>query len=426
MPPIPVLLVAAVFVAALALAVVRPWAVAEAWWTAAGAVLMLALGAVGPRGAWLALWQQANVFLFLLGLMCIAGLADAAGFFDAAGALAAGLARGSGRRLLVATFGVGALLTAFLSNDATALILTPVVYAIATRLRLRPLPYLLAATFVADTASLLLPVSNPINVLVGGRLHWALGTYLAHLLPAAVLVVLLNAAIFLAVFWRETGTRYEVDWRQLLAEAAPDRWHLFLTAAALVAIAIAYLVASAAGAPIGAVGCGGALLLALVATGRRRLDVRRVREHVSLSVLLYVAGLFVMVAALERAGVTTELTRLLGRFVESGPEAIGAGTIAAAVGSNLANNVPASTFLLSGSAALPPAAQAPFLAGVLLGADLGPNLTPVGSLSTMLWLVAVRRRGVTVRAGDYLRLGAVTVPILLLASWALVAATYRA
>jgi arsenical pump membrane protein len=146
---------------------------------------------------------------------------------------------------------------------------------------------------------------------------------------------------------------------------------------------------------------------------------------VSLSVLLYVAGLFVMVAALQRVGVTADLTRWLTHLVVSGPAALAAGTIAAAVASNLANNVPSATFLLSSSHALPSGARLPFLSGVLLGADLGPNLTPVGSLSTMLWLVTVRRQGVAFRTGDYLRLGAITMPLLLLAAWAPVAATYR-
>lgn len=177
---------------------------------------MLGLGAVSPQAAWHALTAQANVFLFLFGLMSIAGLADAAGFFDLAGAAAVALAWGSGRALLLCVFGVGALVTAFLSNDATALILTPVVYGLVTRLRLRPLPYLLATTFVADTASLLLPVSNPINVLVGARLQLSLGLYLRHFLPAALVAILLNAGLFLAIFWRRVDRDFTPDWRLLL------------------------------------------------------------------------------------------------------------------------------------------------------------------------------------------------------------------
>ncbi|MGH7920435.1 MAG: ArsB/NhaD family transporter [Candidatus Dormibacteraceae bacterium] len=419
------LVAGAVFLATLVCVVVRPFDRSEAWWTTGGALLVLGIGAVSPQQAWHALTEQANLFLFLLGLMGIAGLADAAGFFDVAGALAVALARGSGRRLLLAVFGVGALVTAFLSNDATALILTPVVYTVVTRLRLRPLPYLLAATFVADTASLLLPVSNPINVLVGARLGLPLVPYLEHFLPAAIAVILVNAAIFLAVFWRRAGRRFDVDWRALLRDAVPDRRYLMLTVGGLLAVVAGYLAATATGFPVGLVAAGGAVLLLLGGLARRRLPFRKAREHVSLAVLVYVAGLFVLVAALEQVGVTGAVAHGLRHLARPGPGAVVTGALAAAIGANGVNNVPAATFLLSTSAALHHAARAPFLAGTLLGADLGPNLTPVGSLSTMLWLVAVRRRGVRVSALDYLKLGAITTPALLLAGGALVTASYR-
>jgi len=409
----------------LAGVVVRPFGRGEAWWTTTGALVVLGIGAVSPAAAWEALTAQGNVFLFLFGLMAIAGLADAAGFFELAGAGAVALARGSGRGLLLCVFGVGALVTAFLSNDATALILTPVVYALVTRLRLRPLPYLLAATFVADSASLLLPVSNPINVLIGARLGLTLGPYLRHFLPAAVVVVLVNAAIFLAVFWRRVDRDFTADWRTLLEREAPDRAHLALTVAGLLLIAAGYLVASAVGVPVGVVAVGGACLLLLAGLARRRPGLAQAREHVSAGVLVYVAGLFVMVAALEQVGLTGALAHWLRDLVPPGPPAVVAGVLAAAIGSNAVNNVPAATILLSASGGLHAAARVPFLAGTLLGADLGPNLTPVGSLSTMLWLVAVRRRGVEVSALDYLKLGAITTPLLLLAGGALVAASYR-
>lgn len=414
-----------IVLATMAGVVVRPFGRTEAWWTTAGALLVLGVGAVSPQAAWRALTTQANVFLFLLGLMSIAGLADAAGFFDFAGAAAVALARGSGRALLLCVFGVGALVTAFLSNDTTALILTPVVYGLVTRLRLRPLPYLLAATFVADTASLLLPVSNPINVLVGGRLQLPLGVYLRHFLPAAVVAILLNAALFLAIFWRRVDRDFTPDWRGLLEVAAPDRRHLSLTLAGLLAIAVAYLAAAAAGFPVGVVAVAGAVLLLLLGGWRRGNGLARAREHVSLAVLVYVAGLFVLVAALEQAGLTGAVARWLDTLVRPGSPAVVAGALAAAVGSNAVNNVPAATFLVSASGGLHPAARAPFLAGTLVGADLGPNLTPVGSLSTMLWLVAVRRRGIEVSALDYLKVGAVVTPVVLVAAVSLVAASYR-
>jgi arsenical pump membrane protein len=418
-------LAGAIFVLALAAVITRPRGVAEAWWAAAGALLMLAVGAVSPRGAATAVVGHWNLFLFLFGLMAISGLADAAGFFDATGAVAAGIARGSGRRLLLATFAAGAVTTAVLSNDATALILTPVVYTVVTRLLLPPLPYLFAATFVANTASMTLPVSNPINVLVGEQLRLPLGSYLLHLLPAAVAAVAVAALLFLAVFWRDVDQRFEIDWRRMLAEAAPGGLQLRLTVAGLAATAAGYLIASTLGLPVGPVAVAGAVLLAALAASARQLQLGPVREHVSLTLLLYVAGLFVMVQGLEEAGTTQALVSGLARLATSPTAAVGVGTVGAAIAANLVNNLPATLFLLSGSGVVTGTAHAPFLVGLLAGADLGPNLTPVGSLSTMLWLVVVRRRGVQVSTAEYLKLGALVTPALLLVSWALIAASCR-
>ncbi|MBO0686449.1 MAG: arsenic transporter, partial [Candidatus Dormibacteraeota bacterium] len=174
---------AAIFLVAIAAVVVRPKRLDESIAAALGGLGMVALGVIDLREAAAALISQWSLFLFFAGLMLVSGLADTAGFFDAAGALAAGAARGSGRLLLLTIFAAGAGVTAFLSNDATALILTPVVYSVATRLRLNPIPYLFATTFIADTGSMTLPVSNPVNILVAGRTGLSLGPYLGHLLP---------------------------------------------------------------------------------------------------------------------------------------------------------------------------------------------------------------------------------------------------
>ncbi len=386
---------------------------------------MLVVRAVSPAQALEALLGQWNLFLFFAGLMLVSGLADAAGFFDAAGALAAGAARGSGRGLLLTVLAAGALITTFLSNDATALILTPVVYAVVTRLRLPPLPYLFATTFIADTASITLPVSNPINVLVDDRLRLSLGEYAGHLLGASLAAILLNGLCFALVFRRATAVRFQLEWRTALTTAVRDRRLLRLTCAGLATLAIAYLLASAARAPLGPVAVGGAALLAVLAVAARRLDLRTVREHFSLSLLAYVAGLLVLVQGVERAGLTGMLVGRLTGLVGGPTGAVGAGVAGGAVLANLLNNVPATLVLLSGAQGLAAHLRLPFALGVLVGADLGPNLTPVGSLSTMLWLVIVRRRGQQVSALDYLRLGASITPGLLLVAGLALGATFR-
>jgi arsenical pump membrane protein len=421
------ILAGAIFVAAIAGVVTRPGRLDEAGAAVLGALAMLAFGVLPAGRALAALASQWNLFLFLLGLMLIAGLADAAGFFDAAGALAVRASRGSGRLLLVMVFAVGAIVTAFFSNDATALILTPVVYSVAIRLRLPPLPYLFATTFVADTASMTLPVSNPINVLVEDRLGLGLGGYTSHLLAASAVAVTINAALFLVLFRRETGRRFQAALTATEDEAAAGRLAFWLTCAGLVAIAAAYLAASSARLPVGPVAVGGAALLGTVALLARGPRLGAVRAHLSLRSLVYVAGLLVMVRGVEERGITTWLVGALAGFAGDPLSAAAAGLAGGAVGANLINNIPAVIVLISGSGDghLAAGLRTPFLLGALAGADVGPNLTPVGSLSTMLWLLAVRRRGISVSALDYLRLGAVVTPALLLASGAAIAATFR-
>jgi arsenical pump membrane protein len=407
----------------MAAVLTRPRRLPESLAAAVGAVVMLLLGLLTPIQAGMALLQQWNLFLFFCGLMTISGLADAAGFFEAAGAVAAGAARGSSRLLLVTVFAAGAVITAFLSNDATALILTPVVYAVVTRLRLPPMPYLFATTFVADTASMTLPVSNPINVLVIDRLHLGLAVYWSHLLGPALAVVVLNALLFLLVYRRHLAQRFEFDWRRALARSVPNRVHLRLVCAGLAVIAIAYVAGSAAGVPVGPIALGGAGLLAVLSLAAGRFDAGRVREHLSLSLLLYVAGLLVLVRGLEASGLTAALVGRLAGLARGEAGAASAGLIGSAVAANVVNNVPATLIFLSGSAHLG-GLRLPFLMGTVAGADLGPNLTPVGSLSTMLWLVAVRRRGLNVSALDYLRVGAMVTPALLLAAGLVLVATF--
>ena len=339
-----------IFLATLVCVLVRPFGRGEAWWTSAGALLVLGIGAVSPAAAWRALAAQGNVFLFLFGLMSIAGLADAAGFFDLAGAAAVALARGSGRALLLCVFGVGALVTAFLSNDATALILTPVVYGLVTRLRLRPLPYLLAATFVADTASVQLPVSNPINVLVGGRLQLTLGSYLGHFLPGRGGGHRRQRVALPGRLLATGGPRF----RARLADPAgpgPPRSPAPDTDRGRPGRDRGRLPGRERDPRARGGGCN--RRRSAPAPARARLPPARAlpgARACSLEVLVYVAGLFVLVAALEQAGLTGDLAHWLRDLVRPGPPAVVAGALAAAVGSNGINNVPAATVLLSASA----------------------------------------------------------------------------
>jgi len=197
------LLILCIFALTLILIMVRPKPLNEAMAASLGAFLMLATSIVSPIQAFEVLKASANILLFFLGLMLVRVVADRVGFFKWSAAKAIILANGNGRRLLLIIFGLGAVVTAFFSNDATALMLTPIVYMLVTRLKLNPLLYVFACAFVANTASMVLPVSNPVNLLPVDRFGLTIGEYLRFLLVSTILAITINVVLFTFIFRKD-------------------------------------------------------------------------------------------------------------------------------------------------------------------------------------------------------------------------------
>jgi arsenical pump membrane protein len=417
----------AVFAITLFLIVVRPWRLNEAWSAAGGAIAVTLTGGISLGGAAAAIGAEWNLFLFFFGLMLTAAVADMARFFDWSAALAARAAAGSGRRLLLSVLLLGALITIFLSNDATAIMLTPVVYSAVTRLRLRVVPYLLAVAFMANAASMTLPISNPINVLTGDKLHAPLSAYAQHLLAASLASITITALCFMAIFWRTLNRRFELDPNALEAISTAGRGFFVPIVVALALLAAAYIVGSALLWPLGVVAAVGGSALIGFAAFRGRISREAIRAHVSPALFIYLASLFVLVRALQDVGITGALVAGAASHATSASSAAISGLIGSSVLSNVVNNLPSQLLFISGAltGGVQPAFREPFLFGALAGADLGPNLTPVGAVSTMLWLVIVRRRGIEVSGWDYLRLGIVIAPLTLVAAGLLIAASFR-
>src|SRR5580693_7479554 len=188
----------------------RPFRWNEAIIAMAGAGLLLLLGLISPLDAFSTLCRDWNTFLFFLGMMGLSALAEAAGLFDWLAVQAARLARDSARLLFLNVFLLGSLISMILSNDATALILTPVVYVLVTKLRLPVLPFLFACTFIADTASFLLPVSNPINIIMLSHFPMDLFTFLRLLFLPSLIVIAINIGIFFVLYRRELQGRFQL------------------------------------------------------------------------------------------------------------------------------------------------------------------------------------------------------------------------
>ena len=397
----------------------RPFRWNEAAIAMAGAGLLLILGLVSPGDAFSTLYRDWNTFLFFLGMMGLSALAESAGLFDWLAVQAARFARESAWRLFLNVFLLGSLISMVLSNDATALILTPVVYVLVTKLRLPVLPFLFTCTFIADTASFLLPVSNPINIIMLSHFPMDLFTFLRLLLLPSLVVIAINIGVFFLLYRRELQGRFQLERLPATGKMVKHRAYFRYTCLVLIGVAIAYVAASATQFPLSLVAVGGALILMAGALCWKQTTLRETGKRISWSIFGFIAGMAIVVRSIEDTGLTARFGHwLLHLSGESSFGAVMVGTAGAALGTNLINNIPMAVVMTSALGSIqyaPIAIQHGFLAATMFGCDLGPNLTTVGSLATILWLLILRRQGIDVSGLDYFKVGVIVTPIMLLA-----------
>lgn len=386
--------------------ITRPFALPEAIWAVLGALLLLAFGLIGISDAWVGVGKGLDVYLFLIGMMLLSELARREGLFDWMASVATSHAKGSPRRLFILIYCVGIVVTVFLSNDATAVVLTPAVYAACRAARVKDArPYLLICAFIANAASFVLPISNPANLVIfGGGSMPPLSKWLATFtLPSIVSIIV----TFLALYWTQRSAvaadsvATDVEEVPLTARAKLAGAGLCVTAALLIAASALDL---DLGAPTFVAGC----LTTAAILGISRQNPIGILKAISWSVLPLVGGLFVIVEALNRTGLIDQSAHYLAEGARSVPlqTAAVAGTIVA-FASNLVNNLPAG--LVAGSAVQAAHVSDKVAGAVLIGIDLGPNLSITGSLATILWLTAMRREGLKIGAWTFLKVGAVVM-----------------
>ncbi len=391
--------------------IIRPFSWPEFVWAASGAILLVLLGLLPVPDALSGVMKGTDVYLFLVGMMLLAEVARLEGLFDWLAAKAAVLAKGSATRLFTLVFAVGTVVTAFLSNDATAVVLTPAVAAVVKTVKAeQPLPYLFICAFIANAASFVLPISNPANLVIYGSHMPPLLAWLPRYALPSLLSIL--ATYFVLRWTQRTSLQQdissEIELPELSAGGKMAAWGIGATAVVLLASSAFDI---QLGLPTFLAGAATAVLVLL----RSKSGPTAVLKNISWGLLPLVAGLFVLVESLEKTGVTNDLAGLLHDVVQRSATlaAWGSGVVLA-VGCNLVNNLPAG--LVAGRVV--EIAQVPdhVRAAVLICVDLGPNLSVTGSLATILWLTALRREGQSVGAWTFLKLGArVMPPALLLA-----------
>lgn len=385
--------------------ILRPFSWPEAIWAVLGAALLVVLGLLPWQVAIDGIAKGTDVYLFLVGMMLLAEIARKEGLFDWLASHAVRAAKGSATRLFLLVYIVGTVVTVFLSNDACAVVLTPAVYAATKAAKVKdPLPYLFICAFIANAASFVLPISNPANLVVFAQNMPPLGTWL-RLFALPSLLAIVTTFLVLRVTQNaalKQEIEADVETKPLETGGKVAGLGIVLTGAALIG-------ASAAGIELGLPTFVAGLATAIVVLAIKRGGVVEVAKDVSWSVLPLVAGLFVLVEALEKTGVLKMLADTLKAYAGADPMATAwAGGAAVAFGSNLVNNLPAG--LLAGAAVQTAEVSQKVAGAILIGVDVGPNLSVTGSLATILWLTAIRREGQDVSAGRFLKLGILVMP----------------
>jgi arsenical pump membrane protein len=394
----------------IGLVIARPFKVPEFVWAAGGAALLLLLGLLTPTEGLAGVAKGLDVYLFLTGMMLLAETAREEKLFDWLAAHATRLSNGSSHRLFLLIYLVGVVVTTFLSNDATAVVLTPAVASAVRAAKVKnPLPYLFICAFIANAASFVLPISNPANLVIyGTHLPPLLEWLPRYLLPSAVAI---GATYFLLFYSQKAALGQDIETNVALP-ALGRGGKVALAGIGITAVVL--LLASAQGLELGLpTAITGGLTAAIVLISARKNPVDLLKG-ISWAVLPLVAGLFVLVEALTKTGITRWLSALLtdgaGHSAAQTTWASGVGT---ALLCNVMNNLPVG--LLAGNVLQTAHVSETIKSAVLIGLDVGPNLSVTGSLATILWLVALRRENITVSAWQFLKLGALvmTVPLLL-------------
>ena len=394
----------------IVLMLVRPRGIAEVYWIGGGALLLIALRLIPLKLAGLAVAEGADVYLFLIGMMLLSELAREQGVFDWMSSVAVKSAHGSCSRLFALVYGIGTLVTIFMSNDATAVVLTPAILAAVRKAKVQPLPYLFVCALIANAASFVLPISNPANLVVFHTWMPSLTQWLASFAVPSALSIVATFFAMRVIFRKELSETMEYQ-----AEDVELTMNGKFVLAGLMLMVAVLLTASAMKKDLGLPTCLAAVAITVAVSIKAKSNPLKLAREISWATLILVAGLFIMVDSVESQGALKLTHAWLTWAQELGP-ATGAMVAGFAVGvaNNVVNNLPLG--LIAGGTLQAAHIKGLMANAVLIGVDLGPNLSVTGSLATILWLLALRKEKIEVSFWRFLQVGVVVMPVALLFS----------
>ncbi|MBB3222061.1 arsenic transporter [Pseudoduganella umbonata] len=410
-----------IFLVTLIFVIWQPRGLGIGWSAAAGALVALLAGVIQVADipvVWHIVWNATGAFVAVI---IISLLLDKAGFFEWAALHVARWGKGNGKRLFAMLVLLGAAVAAVFANDGAALILTPIVIAMLHALRFNArstLAFVMAAGFIADTASLPLVVSNLVNIVSADYFDIGFARYAAVMVPVNFVSVAATLGGLLLFFRKDIPADYDLAQLRRPDEAIHDRATFITGWWVLGLLLIGFFWLESLGVPISAVAAVGAVLLLIVAARGHKISTREVLRGAPWQVVVFSLGMYLVVYGLRNAGLTDYLTALLNQCAEYGVwgAALGTGFITAIL-SSIMNNMPT---VLIGALSIDATStqgvvrEAMVYANVI-GSDLGPKITPIGSLATLLWLHVLDSKGIHISWGYYFRVGIVlTLPVLLI------------
>ena len=421
---------AIIFLLTLIFVIWQPKGLGIGWTATIGAMLALMTGVIGMDDipvVWDIVWNATFAFIAII---IISLLLDEAGFFKWIALHVARFAKGNGHWLFAFIVLLGAVVSAFFANDGAALILTPIVIAILLALRFSPattLAFIMAAGFIADTASLPLVVSNLVNIVSADFFKVPFDRYALVMVPVNLVSVLASLVVLYGFYRKDIPNAYALEWVDEPNSAITDKATFTTGWVVLAALLFGFFVFEPMGVPISVIAGLGAAVLLAVATMGKKLPILPVVKNAPWQIVIFSLGMYLVVYGLKNAGLTDYLATLLQGLEQQGlfVATVGTGFLSAIL-SSVMNNMPTvliQALAIDGAHITSPMIKEAMVFANVIGCDLGPKITPIGSLATLLWLHVLATKNIKVSWGYYFKVGMIlTIPVLLatlvaLAGW---------
>lgn len=410
-----------IFLITLLFVIWQPRGLGIGWTASAGSLLCYAFGIVDVADVVDVTGIVWNATLTFIGIIIISLILDEIGFFEWAALHVAHRAKGSGRVKFFYVIGLGAVVAALFANDGAALILTPIVLAMVRALRFEDrmvLPFVMASGFIADTTSTPLVISNLVNIVSADFFQLSFGSYALHMIVPTLISLGASALVLFIYFRKDIPLNYEVSRLQQPSEAIRDPRLFRLAWIVLGLLLLAYFISGLLHIPVSVIAISATLILVIAARNSPAVPIRTILRHAPWKIVVFSIGMYVVIYGLQNVGLTNVLGQLIQQLADQGALAasIGMGFLAAGL-SSVMNNMP--TVMINALAIqtvhTSPAIEQLLIYANVIGSDLGPKITPIGSLATLLWLHVLATKGVRITWGYYFKVGIMlTIPVLLL------------